>query len=60
MPEKKKMGRPTDNPKSIKLQIRVDEKTMRDLDQCAEKMNSNRSEVVRTGIDLVKSSLDKK
>lgn len=60
MPEKKKMGRPTDSPKSIKLQIRVDEKTMQDLDQCAEKMKSNRSEVVRMGIALVKTNLNKK
>jgi len=47
-------GRPTDSKKDIKLQIRVDEKTLDDLDACAKKENSNRSDIVRKGIQLVK------
>lgn len=55
----KRMGRPTDSRKDIKLQIRVDEKTLNDLDECAKELNSNRSEVVREGIKLVKAQIKK-
>ena len=59
MPTNKKMGRPTDSPKDIKLQIRVDKSTLDDLDECAQELQSNRSDVVRKGIQMVKSSLKK-
>jgi len=55
----KKMGRPTDSPKNIKLQIRVDEQIIKDLDECAEQLNSNRSDVVRKGIQKVKAEIKK-
>ena len=55
-----KMGRPTDSRKDIKLQIRVDEKTLNDLDECAKKENTTRSDIVRKGISLVKTEIDKK
>ncbi len=47
-------GRPTDSKKDIKLQIRVDKQTLDELDECARKENSNRSDIVRKGIKLVK------
>lgn len=55
----KKMGRPTNNPKTIKLQIRVDKQTMNDIDTCATSLETNRSEIVRKGIKLVKDSIKK-
>lgn len=55
-----KVGRPTDNPKNIKLQIRVDGKTLQKLDEYALKLESTRSDVVRKGIDLVGAQLEKK
>ena len=54
----KKIGRPpSDNPKNITLRIRVDADTLKDLDDCVQKLESNRSEVIRQGIDMVKDSL---
>lgn len=51
-------GRPiVGNPKTIKLQIRVDQDTIDKLDEYAEKLNSTRSDVVRKGITLVGESL---
>lgn len=55
----RKVGRPTDNPKTIKLQIRVSEETMNDIDFCAQKLQTNRSEIVRKGIALVKDQIKK-
>lgn len=37
----------------VKLQIRVDEKTLKVLDEYADRLNSNRSEVIRKGIVLL-------
>lgn len=54
-----KIGRPTESRKDIKLQIRVDKKTLDDIDACAEALQTNRSEIVRLGIKLVKSELKK-
>ena len=55
----KKVGRPTDSPKTIKLQIRVSEETMSDIDYCASALETTRSEVVRKGIALVKDQIKK-
>lgn len=56
----KKMGRPpVDHPKDQTIRIRVDEQTLKKLDHCSTVMGSNRSEVVRKGIDLVFDSLNK-
>lgn len=57
----KKMGRPpSENPKNIKLQIRVDKETMEILDNCVEKLKSNRSDVVRKGIKRIANDLNGK
>lgn len=53
-------GRPkTEHPKNIKLQVRVDQQTLDDLDDCAAKDKSSRSEIVRKGIRLVKAAQKK-
>ena len=49
---------PSENPKDKRLQVRVDEQTITLLDECAKKANTNRSEIVREGIELVKEKLD--
>lgn len=57
----KKIGRPpSEKPKNIKLQIRVDQETMDMLDKCVEELNSNRSDVVRRGIKKVADDLKAK
>ena len=56
----KPLGRPPiENPKDKRLQVRVDESTIKLLDECANKKGTNRSEIVREGIELVSEQLDK-
>ena len=52
-------GRPTDSRKNLRLQIRVDEQTLAELDECVKRDNSTRSDVVRKGIKLVKAEQEK-
>ena len=57
----KKMGRPpSENPKSETLRIRVDSDTIKKLDECSLALETNRSDVVRKGIDKVYDDLNKK
>ncbi|MEK3791383.1 CopG family transcriptional regulator [Paenibacillus sp. FSL R7-0204] len=50
----KKMGRPlSDNPKSKKIEIRVDQEILSKLDACTEKLQTTRSDVIRKGIEKV-------
>ena len=53
-------GRPTDNKKDIKFQIRIDKQTLDELDECAKAEKSSRSEIIRKGIKLVKAENEKK
>ncbi|APO46816.1 ribbon-helix-helix domain-containing protein [Paenibacillus sp. BGI2013] len=56
----KKMGRPkSDKPKSRTIDIRVDEEIMNKLDISAEKLNTNRSDIVRKGIEKIYDELQK-
>ncbi|MFC9710253.1 ribbon-helix-helix protein, CopG family [Paenibacillus sp. OK076] len=56
----KKMGRPlSDNPKSETIKIRVDQEIMNKLDASAEKLNTNRSDIVRKGIEKIYDELQK-
>ena len=56
----KKMGRPpVENPLSERIYLRVDKETKDVLDECVEKLNTTRSEVVRKGIYLVQYGLKK-
>ncbi|WP_238653652.1 CopG family transcriptional regulator [Paenibacillus piscarius] len=56
----KKLGRPlSDNPKSKKIEIRVDQEILSKLDVSAEKLNMSRSSVVRKGIEKVFDELQK-
>lgn len=54
-------GRPkSENPKNIQLKIRADEQLMQDLDFCCEKLNKNRSDIIRLGIQKVKDEAERK
>lgn len=46
----KKMGRPTTSPKNTMVRVRMDDKTLQKMDECAKKLNTSRSEVIRLGI----------
>ena len=54
-----KLGRPTDNPADIQLRIRLTKDDHEKLKECAERLNKNKSDVVRKGIDLVYQGLEK-
>lgn len=54
------MGRPTDNPKTTMFRVRLDDETEKKLYEAAEALDITKSDVVRTGIDLVHRSLNKK
>ncbi len=54
-------GRPkSDNPQNIRFEIRINKQTNEELQECAEKLQISRAEVIKRGITLVKKSLEKK
>lgn len=56
----KKLGRPpSDNSKKDRLFVRVDQATQDKLEECAQLLDTTRSEVVRKGIDMIHDSLKK-
>ncbi len=57
MGAKKKLGRPTDNPKNITIKIRFDKNTSDKLNECSEKMEVSRAEVVRRGVHKMHDGL---
>nr|DAL93551.1 MAG TPA: hypothetical protein [Caudoviricetes sp.] len=53
-------GRPkAENPKDIQLKIRADKQTIEDLDFCCEKLDKTRSDIIRLGIQKVRSEVEK-
>ena len=46
----KKMGRPTDSPKTFMLRVKMDKDTLNKLDECCKIEKTNRSEFVRKSI----------
>lgn len=51
---------PKENPKDIRIQIRMDREYIRKLDECVKRNNSTRSEIIRKGIDLMYSDGENK
>ncbi|WP_308575905.1 hypothetical protein [uncultured Fusobacterium sp.] len=56
---KKKMGRPTENPKNIQMRIRMSEEDNNKLEICSQKLNISKSDVVRLGIEKVYQEIKK-
>ena len=54
-----KIGRPTDKPKNTTIQVRINEETLTQLDECVKETKTNRSEVVRKGISKVYGEIKK-
>lgn len=52
-------GRPTENPKKIRLEIRMSEKEALDLQECAETLKITKTDVINKGIQMVKKSIKK-
>ena len=54
-------GRPKEeNAKSLRSTFRLTEQTAKDLEQCAESLNTSKAQVVEKGIALVKSEVEAK
>ncbi len=50
----KKMGRPTDNPKNSRLDIRLDDECIEILEQYSKQENKSKAESARIGIKKLK------
>ena len=60
LPQKKKMGRPTDNPKDTSIHVRLDAECVETLKQYCIQENVGRAEAVRRGVIGLKDKLVKK
>ena len=60
LPTKKKMGRPTDNPKETSIHVRLDAECVEVLEKYCEQENIGRAEATRQGIICLKDKLIKK
>lgn len=48
----------TDNPRNVRLEIRLTQGESEILTECVQKMNVTKTEVIKKGIELVKQELD--
>lgn len=53
-------GRPTQAKKDKRFEIRLTSETYSTLEECAERLNLSKAQVIHKGIELVKENLDKK
>ena len=56
MPEKKKMGRPTDNPKTVQFSVRFDSDTLKILDEYCAENQFTRPQGVREAVRKLKEN----
>ena len=55
-----KMGRPlSDNPMGKRIGVRLDNDTLNTLEFCCKELDQSKSEIIRTGINLVAEKLSK-
>ena len=56
-----KMGQKIkDNPKNVRLDLRLTKEEAEDLQYCADKLNTSRTNVINKGVQKVKEEIDKK
>lgn len=58
--KKKKMGRPTTNPKTKRLEIRLSESESNLLDECVRRTGKDRTAVIVKGIAMVHNATQNK
>lgn len=56
----KKQGRPTDNPATNQLRIRLTDNELEKLNECCDILGTTKTDIVRRGIDIIHSDLRKK
>ena len=52
-------GRPTQDKRDKRFEIRLSSDTYKTLEECSEKLNITKAEVIHKGIAMVKSEIDK-
>lgn len=57
--EKKKMGRPTDNPKTNNYRIRMTDEELKKLEVCCKRTGLSKADVIRMGINRVYEETEK-
>jgi hypothetical protein len=55
----KKLGRPTDNPRTEKIGVRLSEREMSMLNECAERLGTTRANVIAMGVEKVYQELER-
>lgn len=53
-----KMGRPTSNKKTERFEVRMTQDEAQLLQECAERLEVSRTDVINKGVRLVKAELD--
>lgn len=54
-------GRPkSDNPKNVRLEIRLTQEQAQALDNCAKALGTNRTDAINKGIELLRKQIEKK
>lgn len=53
-------GRPTTNKKTERLEIRLTPDELKLMQECADRLNVNKTEVINRGVKLVKAELESK
>lgn len=53
-------GRPTTNKKTERLEIRLAPNELALMQECADKLNISKTDVINKGVKLVKAEIDKK
>lgn len=56
----KKGQKLTDNPKNVNLSLRLTKSEAEDLQYCADKLKTSRTDVINRGVRKVKEEIDKK
>lgn len=57
----RKQGRPPiENPKNVRLEIRLTQEQSQTLTYCAEQLSASKTDIIKRGIELVKAELDAK
>lgn len=55
--EKRKMGRPTDNPKNHQTRIRMTQEEWDKLEYCSKAMSKTKTEIVNLGVNKIYNEL---
>jgi len=55
----KKMGRPTDNPRTNNTRIRMTDEEVEKLNYCCQKTGMTKADVIRLGIQMVYDGIKK-